>query len=706
MGNKSTSATSSPTSSRSRSSSPSSPSPPASPTRTATSSSSGWGLLAGYVVFELARRVLSEATATWSLSSLPGDAWPLLHSVLTALLTDSAKLILALLAVLITSRNFSLTHLRSFLFPSTLIFINHCISLFFAFNYTPTATINYLLNLQLPLTAILHHFILRKQSSWGFTAVFIAYLGVVLTHLTSDLDIDSAWPILLTTLMAINASIVTIVTERLLRTLDMPFWDQLLRMNALCTLSTGLLAFVVSRRIKLVDQDADGPGVLPATIGTIVAGAFSGIAATAIIYRLNSVVTALTQGMVSVLAPLALFLAFGVFRSSPDVFVLGAALLLVATYAYASARRPNPAGYAPLDTGLDARTTPHKPTTLTWKSTALLLVAVFGVQQALLVFHASSATPRPAFRCSVDPLEYYERLKAEDGLSVVRDIEDECALATPRELAKCTVPKVLHLVVIGGYFKMHHYLAIRSMNDKIRPEKFYIHGSDFPLGQELFERVMREFKPVLITSRNVSTIYTHIIGGYEHRSDVLRLENVIRFGGMYFDLDVFAVKDMDRFLGNEATMGAQPGRGINNGMIIGKRCARFLRHWHRQYRSFNDSLWDEHSVHLPGILYDRNPRGLVLASEALYNHWPNQICFNEEHDPKIWKPIHAVHSFYRDYGKEHSEEELKTLENNYGRLARNLMFGGPALDDFIPPVSNRTGGEGGKDGEDEEDEEA
>ncbi|KAJ3109029.1 hypothetical protein HDU96_007343 [Phlyctochytrium bullatum] len=674
----------SPTRSRS-----SSPSPSSSPMRTSPPSPAAFGwLLGAFAVFELLRGLLLEASIVASPSSLPGDPQPWMHASLLMLITDGIKLILTLVVVLATTRNFSVSHFPSFLLPSTLIFINQCITLSLS-NHTSAATINYLLLLQLPLTAILHHFSLNKQTSLGFATLLAAFLGVLLSHLNDNLEFDSVWPIVVCAIMAINASIATIATEKMLKTLNMPFWDQMLRMYALGALGSGVLTFASSRHGRIVDPEAFGDGVLPATIGTIIAGAISGIIAAIMIFKLDSNVKTLSAAAVSALLPLFMFVVFGSFRGSTELFTVGAALFFAAAYFYTKTSSPNQvlAEYVPLDVG----PTPAKTSTWSWKTAALVLLASFAVQQALLLLHVSD-TRRPGFRCSVDPREYLEKFATEDGLSVVRDIDEECALATPRAMAKCTVPKVLHLVLFGGHFKMHHYLAMRSMNQKIKPEKFFIHGSDFPHGQEFFDRVIKEFKPILIPSRNASTIYNHTIGGYEHRSDALRLESIIRFGGMYYDLDVFVTKDMDKFLDNEATMGAQPGRGINNGMIIGKRCARFLRNWHRQYRTFDDSQWDTHSVWLPGQLYEKNPRGLVLESEALYNHWPGKNAFDEKHDPEFWKPIHAIHSFYRDYGKEHTEEEFKTLENNLGRFARHLLFGGPAMDEYIPPVSNHTGG--------------
>jgi hypothetical protein len=316
-----------------------------------------------------------------------------------------------------------------------------------------------------------------------------------------------------------------------------------------------------------------------------------------------------------------------------------------------------------------------------------------------------------AFKCFVDPREYLEKFKQEsdDGYAVIRDIDFECAAATTEIIANCRVPKVVHLVIFGGTFKFYNYLSLKSINDKVKPDLLFIHGYDFPVGQELFDRALQEFSIILIESRKIKSIYHNKIDVVEHRSDVLRLENIIRYGGMYFDLDVITLKDMDPFLNNELTMGQQDSDGhfINNGVIIGKRCSRFLRYWYHQYHSFDDRQWADHSVELPGKIYDnfstQDHLGLVLKGDELYNRHPCRILFKDYHNPVEWKSVRSVHTYYRGYGITHDFTDVKTLTNNFGKLARFLLYDGPAMDDYSTPdqytplvaFSEHLGGTGG-----------
>jgi hypothetical protein len=298
-------------------------------------------------------------------------------------------------------------------------------------------------------------------------------------------------------------------------------------------------------------------------------------------------------------------------------------------------------------------------------------------------------------QCYVNPLDIASITVSQTGDTVNSDIEAECAHATPQALSACKIPKVVHLVMLGGSFKFHHYISVRSIYQVIQPDALFIHGYAFPIEEPLFQQAMTEFNITLAPSRVGTKVYDKWINQVEHKSDLNRLENIIRFGGMYFDLDVFITKPMDVYLGgaHETVMGAQPGRGLNNGMLIGKRCSRFFRRWHEAYSYFNDNEWDTHSIWLPGDLHNKNVAPIHVDSAGLVNNWPSTWMFDVEYQPDIWIPIRAVQSFYRDYQTTHDFEDIKKVKNNFGRFVRWLVYNGPAMGDGPPenvPVKNET----------------
>ena len=285
--------------------------------------------------------------------------------------------------------------------------------------------------------------------------------------------------------------------------------------------------------------------------------------------------------------------------------------------------------------------------------------------------------------CFLDPRKVVDETVKQDGFTSGKAIEEECSKISQSQMNACQVPNVIHLAMAGGSFKEHHYYAVKTMYDKIKPEIIFVHGYNFPLSTPLFNRSIHEFNLQLVASRQVTHIFDRPVDNPEHKSDVLRIESMVRFGGMYFDLDVYALDDMDIYMHDEAVMGLQNQYGLNSGMLIGKRCSRFFRRWRDSYKTFNDHHWDYQSIKVPlqlyreGHLFNVDPRGIRVIGTPLYNHYWTQILFKQSYVPEEWYGIRAIHAFFRDYGKEHQIEEFKTLDNNFGRLMRHIYFGGP-----------------------------
>lgn len=123
------------------------------------------------------------------------------------------------------------------------------------------------------------------------------------------------------------------------------------------------------------------------------------------------------------------------------------------------------------------------------------------------------------------------------------------------------IPKIVHFVYgLRGpdpTLDLIHYIAIKAAHDTIKPDKIMFHYHYMPIG-ELFEKA----KPML-TLRHVplvEQVFGRPVSHYAHRADVVRLEALMEFGGIYFDLDLIALKPVDHLLENEFVM-AQEGIG-------------------------------------------------------------------------------------------------------------------------------------------------
>lgn len=287
--------------------------------------------------------------------------------------------------------------------------------------------------------------------------------------------------------------------------------------------------------------------------------------------------------------------------------------------------------------------------------------------------------------CRVDPLSVELATLHQSSQEAAAAVEAECMDVTEEQLSRCKVPPVLHLVLgYPGKFDFYSYVSVKSAHDRMKPDSIFMHvfGQRFDPPPYL-QRAIKEFGIILVSARDVREVQGRPVDVVEHRSDVVRLESLIRFGGIYMDLDAFVLQPLDVFYDNELTMGAEDVAGVNNGFIIAKRCSRFLRNWYAEYKSFDDSKWGEHSILLPKKLAAINPELIRVEQDTIQSDFTDTFerLWSEKFEEAYWRPVRAVHSFIRLAETRYDEESIKNVTNNFGTMVGRIMAGKPGMMD-------------------------
>ncbi|CAF4039032.1 unnamed protein product, partial [Adineta steineri] len=114
-----------------------------------------------------------------------------------------------------------------------------------------------------------------------------------------------------------------------------------------------------------------------------------------------------------------------------------------------------------------------------------------------------------------------------------------------------------------------------------------------------------EINVTLVKSRLVETIFNKSIDHHAHRGDIMRLEVLIEYGGIYLDTDVLVLRSFAPLLNiSDVIMAHQSDdpKTACNAVILAKKNATFLRRLYHSYQSFDSRCWDCHSVKLTGQL--------------------------------------------------------------------------------------------------------
>lgn len=252
-----------------------------------------------------------------------------------------------------------------------------------------------------------------------------------------------------------------------------------------------------------------------------------------------------------------------------------------------------------------------------------------------------------------------------------------------------TIPSIVHFVFALSsveeerLFTMQHYLAVKAAYDVLSPEVIYIHHVFEPSG--VWWRRARG----MVTSHRVedfTTIFGNPVKHFAHKADIIRLEALLKHGGIYLDLDVWVVRDFTWLLqGPHTFVMGQEGQnghvGLCNAVIIAHKDSLFLRTWYERYKKFSDKSWNYFSVMLPNELAAQHPSLVhVLPHSAFF--WPNWddnglSRLYLQHQCEWLKTSFAVH-LWSSKAKAHLDELTATSLSSYDtcmfQLARRIFY--------------------------------
>ena len=196
------------------------------------------------------------------------------------------------------------------------------------------------------------------------------------------------------------------------------------------------------------------------------------------------------------------------------------------------------------------------------------------------------------------------------------------------------IPRIVHFVVGQGDrpntqhrftpskpFMFLNYLIVLAARRQLRPEKIYIHYYTEP-NTFWWNQTKQDpdINVTLVKTRLVESIFNRSLDHHAHRGDIMRLEVLINYGGIYFDTDVLALRSFESLRNlSDVVMANQDydTKTACSAVIIAKKNASFLRRVYDAYQSFDEGCWDCHSVRITGELatiYSHEVKLLPTAS--------------------------------------------------------------------------------------------
>jgi hypothetical protein len=243
------------------------------------------------------------------------------------------------------------------------------------------------------------------------------------------------------------------------------------------------------------------------------------------------------------------------------------------------------------------------------------------------------------------------------------------------------IPNIVHFIFglknpyhhpSAGHFDFLAYLAVRSALVSLKPDAVYIHYTylaEPPSADVNADPKTNPWITRLLNNQVVKLVHHAPVDTntqYTHLSDLMRLEFLYKQGGIYLDIDSFALRTFDTIRQvprpHDIVLGHEGGNrwGLCNAIIAARPNSTFVARWLESYASVDFSRgWNYHSVLLPKDMAAKFPDEIcALAPDAFF--WPTWT----------WRHVEWMHAPL-------SHEEMKywklQIEDNGGSLFDNQL---------------------------------
>lgn len=208
------------------------------------------------------------------------------------------------------------------------------------------------------------------------------------------------------------------------------------------------------------------------------------------------------------------------------------------------------------------------------------------------------------------------------------------------------IPRIFHFVFglrpQTEPFHLMHYLCIASCLAVNKPDAVMFHYHHLPWGP-WWDLIAPSLQLKKIEPDKFISAFSYTdesIGQYRyaHLADIARLEILIKYGGIYADIDTLFINELpDSFFEQKFIMGREKidwtaaaaraaGGSLCNAWMMGEQGAEFAKLWlARTYECF-DGSWSGHSTYLPYRLSQEHPEWVHVEPESsfFFYDWTKQ----------------------------------------------------------------------------------
>ena len=245
------------------------------------------------------------------------------------------------------------------------------------------------------------------------------------------------------------------------------------------------------------------------------------------------------------------------------------------------------------------------------------------------------------------------------------------------------IPKIVHYVWFGAKeMSFMMYLSMLSTLFILNPQKVYIHGDDGLYGKYV-DRIKLDDRVIFVNREKPYYIYGHDVLYIQHRSDILRADCLLKYGGIYMDWDVLWLRDPTYLIskGHDAVANFDHMERtgfpdtINLGVLMAKPKSVFMKRWQDALLNYKSKDFLYNAVELPYKIYEEFPQYLHIEKrlQVMCFHLKCHPTFHPrfksymEEQPFNWRDdVYSIHYTHPDPPE---FDSLESLMNGTGRAA-------------------------------------
>lgn len=233
-------------------------------------------------------------------------------------------------------------------------------------------------------------------------------------------------------------------------------------------------------------------------------------------------------------------------------------------------------------------------------------------------------------------------------------------------------------------FSIIYYLCLKSCLEINRPEKIHFYYYHEPYGK-YWDSIKEHL--TLIRVKPPTEIFGIPVTHYAHQADIIRLQALIQYGGIYADIDtVFTKRYPDHLFQKDFVMGMQGNEGLCNALMMSAPKSHFAQRWLADHKDCFKGTppgtdgWCTHSVYYPLHLSKQIPNEIHIEGPNsffyyLYHPQPLKQLFAENNE--LPDNVYSMHLWetpsWESYLSKVDEDYIRDVDTTYTRLVKGII---------------------------------